>query len=83
VAKPKHLLVDGDIVVHRFGLANQIKVDWDGTGLPSEGVASVEEATSDARCFLDGLVEDLKATDMSVVFSGSRNFRYSVLPRAT
>jgi DNA polymerase-1 len=78
--KPLHLLVDGDIILHRFGCTNQIKVDWDGTGVTSEGVASVEEATTDARSFLVELQEKLKSPDMTIIFSGPRNFRYSVLP---
>jgi DNA polymerase-1 len=72
-----HLLIDGDIILHRFSSSNETSVDW-GDG-PTTGVASVGEAVCDVDSFLHTLLYTLKAVDMSVIFSGSRNFRYSVL----
>jgi len=79
MSKDIHLLIDGDIVLHRFGQSNQTSVDW-GDGPPSTAVATIGEAICDVESFLATTVDTLHAVDLSLIFSGSRNFRYAVLP---
>ena len=73
------LLIDGDILLHRFAFSNQYSIDWDGDG----ELVDVLDADK-AKRELDQDVKDLlKATKTkSYVFciSSNFNFRYKVLP---
>lgn len=75
----RELLVDGDILLHRFGFANETTFDF-GEGVTGQAVAPFEIAYRDAQDFLERLKQRNKATDLTLCFSGSKNYRYTVLP---
>jgi 5'-3' exonuclease len=79
LAKNTHLLIDGDIVLHRFGHSNQVTIDWDGDG--EKATAANDEATAiiDVEQFIQELSNRFKSPEMTVCFSGPNNFRYSIL----
>jgi DNA polymerase-1 len=79
VAKRVELLVDGDIILHRFGHSAQMDIDWGGDEI-ARGVACVDEVTQDVKNFLQAILQRNKAADLTICFSGPRNFRYAVLP---
>jgi DNA polymerase-1 len=80
VAKRTDLLIDGDIILHRFGHSNQVAVDWDGDG--KSAIACNDEMTAmlDVEQFMQELSNRFKGPEMTICFSGPKNFRYSVLP---
>jgi DNA polymerase-1 len=80
MAKPLSLLIDGDIVLHRFGHANQVSVDWEGKGGPkSIAISEISGALLSVDEFIQGLSDKFKGAEPIICFSGRRNFRYAVL----
>jgi len=77
-SKKTDLLIDGDILLHRFGYSNQISVDW-GDLVMSTAASDKMTALLDVEQFLQSLSERFKYPEMIICFSGPKNFRYSVL----
>jgi len=77
--QPKHLLFDADILLHRFSHANQSQYDWNNDGA-FEVVADFEAASTEVVDFVDHVCGLNRCKNLTMVFSGSQNFRYGVLP---
>jgi len=73
------LLIDGDIILHRFGHANQTSVKWEPEAEASISVGDTDKALEDVDDFVRGLSIKFKKAEPILCFSGSRNFRYAVL----
>ena len=78
--KAKHLLFDADILLHRFSHANQEKFTWDGPDGVEEVVANIDAARAEVQDFILHICGLNRSDDFHLVFSGSKNFRYEVLP---
>lgn len=72
------LLVDGDILLYKFGFGGQQKVEWSNDA-ESEW-AEEENAKYLMDIFLDQLLKNTKAKDLLICLTGKRPFRYDVLP---
>lgn len=76
--KQTHLLIDGDILLHRFGHSNHTKIEWD------EDCVTDEYDTKKAKKELDDFIKWMrsytKTKEVVVCISGDFNFRYSILP---
>jgi DNA polymerase-1 len=72
------LLIDGDILLYKYGFRHQDKIDW-GDGQTS---STVDETAAKAE--LDKFIKDLlkitTSTDYKVCLSSSLNFRKQLLP---
>lgn len=79
MGKTQALLIDGDIILHRFGHANQTKVTWEVGDEPSIAVGDPDEAIKAVEEFVDGLSTKFHGGEPIICFSGPRNFRYAVL----
>lgn len=73
------LLIDGDIILHRFGHANQTKVVWEVGEEASVAVGDPEQTLEDVDSFIMGLSHKFKKAEPIICLSGPRNFRYAVL----
>jgi len=76
----KHLLFDADIILHRFSHANQEKFAWDGPDGPEETVVDADAARAEVQDFILHVCGLNRCDDFHLIFSGSKNFRYEVLP---
>jgi DNA polymerase-1 len=76
--KQTDLLVDGDILLHRFGHSNHTKIDW------GEDCVTNEYDTDKAKKELDDFIKWMRSYTrtlrVTVCLSGEFNFRYGVLP---
>jgi 5'-3' exonuclease len=79
VAKIEEVLIDGDILLYRFGHASQDTFEFDD-GVMAEAVAPFEFAYTDMQAFIRRICDRVKVDDCTIILSGDRNFRYSVLP---
>lgn len=79
MGKTQALLIDGDIILHRFGHANQTKVTWEVDAEPSIAVGNPDVAINAVEEFVDGLSTKFHGGEPIICFSGPRNFRYAVL----
>ena len=73
------LLIDGDIILHRFGHANQTKVVWEAGAEASVAVGDPDEALKAVDDFIVGLSTKFRKAEPIICLSGPRNFRYAVL----
>jgi DNA polymerase-1 len=71
------LLVDGDILLYKTSFANQFNVAW-GEELSSQ-VVDLEHAIFTFDTFVQRILQASEALDILLIFSGSINYRYSVL----
>lgn len=78
-SRPEGVLIDGDILLYRFGHASQDTFQFDD-GVVAEAVAPFEYAYTDLRSFVALVARKCRVDDVTIVLSGDRNFRYSVLP---
>jgi len=78
--KTKHLLFDADIILHRFSHANQHQFAWGGADSLEEPVADADAARAEVQDFILHVCGLNRSNDFHLVFSGSKNFRYAVLP---
>jgi DNA polymerase-1 len=76
--KDKFILIDADIILHRFGHANQTKIQWSEGEEPSLAVNPISEVLNEVDSFIGSLVEKLGGEPF-LCFSGEKNFRYEVL----
>lgn len=79
MAKIKTLLIDADILLHRFGNSNQSKIQWD-EGTAAVAVAPIEDVLREVDSFVEHLLALFPGTEPFLCFSGDKNFRYKVLP---
>jgi DNA polymerase-1 len=77
--KLKTLLIDADILLHRFGNSNQSKIEW-GEGETSLALTPIEDVLNEVDAFIAHLGVVLPRTEPFLCFSGDKNFRYKVLP---
>ena len=79
MSRKRTLLIDGDILLYRFGFANQLCVEWE------EGVTSEWEdpdlAVADTDQFIQRLLEKTECAKTIICFSGPSKsiFRYKLL----
>lgn len=73
------LLIDGDILLHRFAFANQYSIDWDGDG-DFTVVKNAERAKLELDETVQSLMKSTKTKFYVFCISSIFNFRYRVLP---
>lgn len=73
------LLIDGDILLHRFAYANQFSIDWYSNG-EFVTIQDKDTAVKEMESFIEHLVQKCEVTDFVVCLSSDFNFRYEVLP---
>jgi DNA polymerase-1 len=72
------LLIDGDVLLYRFGFKSENSIEWSDT-LKSEWLDPLPDALADTDRYIQGLLTDTKTKDCIVCLSGSKNFRYDLL----
>jgi DNA polymerase-1 len=77
MSRKELLLIDGDILLHRFAHSNEYEVDW---GDSTSKVMAEEEAKADLDEFVGEMKEKTDTTRVVMAVSGDRNFRYTILP---
>lgn len=76
--RPKHLLIDGDIVLFKLSFRNEYTIEW-ASG-PSK-VQNLEKATLDVSSFIRRLLNKTGCDKYTVCFTNELNFRYGVYPQ--
>jgi DNA polymerase I len=77
--KPLRLLVDGDIPIYRYAVAQQFKIKWDEETV-SEVVLPKELAEIAFDDFIVRTCERVQCDDFLIVLSDARDFRFSIYP---
>lgn len=72
------LLIDCDILLHRWAYANQYGIDWEGDGNYVE-VANPDKAVEEFDADIQDLLKRTKSSEYVCCISSDFNFRYKVL----
>lgn len=76
--KPKHLLIDGDIIAYKVAAACEEPVHWGDDQWTLH--ADAGEGKIQVDSFIDMLTDELKAERLSVFLSSKENFRREIYP---
>jgi len=76
------LLVDGDVLLYRFGWRGQEDFDWDGDGDLTNFIPDADETIEELHEFLERLKFDCSCSSVRICLSGPSKsiFRYEILP---
>ena len=76
--KKRTAVIDGDMVVYRAGFASEQEIKWD------DDIWTLQSSEPEMKVIIDDMIEyavDQTQSDAYLmVFSDSRNFRYSIFP---
>jgi DNA polymerase-1 len=72
------LLIDGDILLFKFGFRHQTEIEW-ANGAETT-ILDMDRAVLDLEEFIESLLQQTQCVDYLVCFTNKINFRYSVLP---
>lgn len=76
------LLIDGDVLLYRFGFRGQESFDWDGDGDLVHHITDADRTIQEVHEFVDWLKKASKCSKAQVCLSGPADsiFRYEILP---
>jgi len=77
------LLIDGDLLLYRFGFKHEDTFEWPDTEDFDEvqtTVTDLDSAINELDAFIENLCEQLHVKQYILCFTGSSPFRYQILP---
>lgn len=79
ITRPKHLLIDADIVLFKMCFRNELVVEWPN-GVTNT-VVNLPKAKYDTEQFLQKLLDRTKCQEFTLCFTHQLNFRYKLYPK--